>query len=98
MPTVSSARGFVDSVEAASLIEPGVVYRYEIDLWATSQVFKCGHCIRVTVASSDFPAYSRNLNTGKNNHTTTDMQVAHQRIHHDRARPSHIVLPIIPRP
>ena len=87
-----------DSVEAASLIEPGVVYRYEIDLWATSQVFKCGHCIRVTVASSDFPAYSRNLNTGKNNHTTTDMQVAHQRIHHDRARPSHIVLPIIPRP
>jgi uncharacterized protein len=88
---------FRDSLEKPSLIEPDKVYKYEIDMWATSQVFKQGHSIRVTVTSSDFPHYARNLNTGKDNHTTTEIQVAYQTIFHDVKRPSHVVLPIIPR-
>ena len=74
-----------DSWEEASLLEPGTVYRYDIDLWATSQVFRRGHCIRVAVTSSDFPAYERNLNTGADNHRTTAMQVAQQTVYHDSA-------------
>ncbi len=43
---------------------PGAVERYDIDLWATSIVFKKGHRIRIEVSSSNFPRYNRNLNTG----------------------------------
>ena len=43
---------------------PGAVERYDIDLWATSIVFKEGHRIRIEVSSSNFPRYNRNLNTG----------------------------------
>jgi putative CocE/NonD family hydrolase len=86
-----------DSMANPSPIGPNKVYKYNIDLWSTSQVFKKGHSIRVTVTSSDFPHYIRNLNTGKDNHTTTEMDVAYQTIFHDVKRPSHVVLPIIPR-
>ena len=66
-------------------------------MWATSQVFLRGHCIRVVINSSDFPHYARNLNTGMDNHTTTEMVVARQTVFHDSTRPSHVVLPVIPR-
>src|SRR5262249_31312232 len=52
------------SGEAPSLIEPGHAYEYEIDLWATSNVFKQGHSIRLDVTSSNFPRWDRNPNTG----------------------------------
>ena len=40
------------------------MYRFEVDLWSTAQVFKAGHRLRVQLTSSDFPQYDRNLNTG----------------------------------
>lgn len=86
-----------DSLTNPSLVEPNKTYQYNIDLWSTSQVFKKGHCIRVTVTSSDFPHYVRNLNTGNDNHTTSEMMVAHQTILLDPDNPSHIILPVIPR-
>ncbi len=44
-----------DSMSEPSLLEPGEVYRYTIDLWATSHVFLPGHRIRVDISSSNFP-------------------------------------------
>ncbi len=79
------------------LLEPGSVERYDIDLWFTSRVFQPGHRIRVSISSALFPKYDRNLNTGENNETGTEFVVAHQRLIHDAAHPSHIVLPVIPR-
>ena len=49
---------------APTLIEPGKVYRYQIDLWVTSNVFLPGHKIRVEISSSNFPRFDRNPNTG----------------------------------
>ena len=46
------------------LIEPGRVYEYTIDLWATSNLFKAGHQIRLEISSSNFPRFDRNSNTG----------------------------------
>jgi len=77
-------------------IEPGRVYRYTIDCWNTSQVFKRGHRICVQVASSAFPKYDRNLNSGESLASGSRMAVAEQKIHHDSERPSCVVLPIIP--
>ena len=55
------------------------------------------HRIRVAVSSALFPKYDRNLNTGGNNERDTTFVVAHQRVLHDAAHPSRIVLPVVPR-
>lgn len=78
------------------LLDPGKAYRYEIDLWGTSNAFQPGHRIRVTVTSSCFPRFDRNLNTGGPIHREASGQVAINTVFHDNLRPSHIVLPVIP--
>ncbi len=87
---------FRDGLDRPSLIEPGKVYKYYIDCWNTSQVFKIGHRIGLEIASSAFPKYDRNLNTGAPLGVTTEMKVAEQRIYHDVEHPSAIILPLIP--
>lgn len=79
-----------------SLINPNEVYCYEIDLLATSNVFKKGHRIRVQISSSNFPRFDRNLNTGELSRDSRTFQCATQRIFHSDKYPSHIVLPLIP--
>lgn len=83
--------------DAASPIVPGKVYRYDIDMWASSNAFQPGHRIRVEVTSSNFPRFDRNLNTGEDPATGTRMAVAQQTIFHSPRYPSHVLLPIIPR-
>lgn len=80
-----------------TLIEPGKVYPYTIDLWATSTVFKQGHRIRVDISSSNFPRFDRNPNTGHPFGLDAELMTATQTIYHDSRYPSHIVLPVIPR-
>jgi putative CocE/NonD family hydrolase len=86
-----------NSRERVEPIEPGKIYKYTIDLWATSNVFKAGHRIRVYIASSNFPRFNRNLNTGEKIFGGTRMVKARQTIYHDIEHPSAVVLPIIPR-
>jgi uncharacterized protein len=93
---IQRARYAASATEAA-LIEPGKVYRYEIDLWATSNVFKAGNRLRVSVHSSNFPRWSRNLNTADAPEDGARGEVAYNTVLHDRLHPSHVVLPVIPR-
>jgi putative CocE/NonD family hydrolase len=81
--------------EKLSLIEPGKVYRYEIDLWVTSNVFLKGHRIRVEISSSNFPRFDRNPNTGHKFGTDAELQKAKQKVYHNSEYPSCIVLPVI---
>ena len=83
--------------EQASPITPGKVYEYTISLWATSQLIKAGHRIRLEISSSNFPLYDRNLNTGGPLFKEKHFKTATQTIFHDAAHPSHVILPIIPR-
>jgi putative CocE/NonD family hydrolase len=78
-------------------IEPGKIYPYDIDLWATSNVFHAGHRIRFAVSSSNFPRFNRNLNTGAPVLGSRRIVTARQKIYHDAQHPSAVVLPIIPR-
>jgi len=64
--------------------------------WNTSQVFKKGHRIRIEIASSAFPKFDRNLNTGEPLGKNVKMQTAEQKVYHDRKRPSFVLLPIVP--
>ncbi len=86
-----------ESFTNPTLIEPGRVYEYKIDLWATSNLFKRGHRIRVDITSSNFPRFDRNQNTGNAFGLDSEVRRATQTIHHDERYASHITLPIIPR-
>lgn len=87
---------FRESLENPTLIEPGRVYEYTIDLWETSMVFKAGHRLRVDVSSSNFPRFARNQNTALPLGTSAEMRVANQTVYHDAQHPSHLLLPVIP--
>ena len=98
---INMAQGIIraryrDSWEKPEFMQPGKVYKFEIDLWSTSNCFLKGHRIRVEVASSNFPQFDRNPNTGNPFGKDAELQVAHQTVYHDGDHPSHIVLPIIP--
>jgi putative CocE/NonD family hydrolase len=87
------------TAERLSEIRPGEVYEYTIRFWrGTGNLFRKGHRIRVEVSSSYYPYYLRNLNTGADN-VALEMAsvVARQKVYHDVRRPSHVVLPVIPR-
>jgi hypothetical protein len=86
-----------DSFTEPTLVEPGKVYRYEIDLWVTSNLFAPGHRLRVEISSSNFPRFDRNPNTGHVFGADADLAKADQTILHDAQHPSHILLPVIPR-
>jgi uncharacterized protein len=79
------------------LLTAGKVYRLDFDRLLTSNVFLAGHRIRVQISGAFFPHFSRNLQTGESESTTTRTQIGHIRIYHDAAHASRIVLPVIPR-
>lgn len=78
-----------------SLVEPGAVVEYSIDLWATSMLFGAGHRLRVLVTSSDFPRYNRNPNSGELGHEATELVPCLQRVFHGAEHASRIVLPVV---
>jgi putative CocE/NonD family hydrolase len=78
-------------------IEPGEVYRFAIDLWATSYVVPRGHRLRVEISSSNFPRFTRNLNTGNDFGMSDEIAVADQTIYHSKEYPSHVLLPVMPQ-
>ena len=84
------------STDTPQLIEPNQVYKYDIDLVATSNVFKKGHRIRVEVSSSNFPRFDRNPNTGKEPWEKSKPVPALQTICHTGAQASHLTLPVVP--
>lgn len=88
-----------DGFEKPELMTPGEVYRLEIDLVATANVFRAGHRIRVDVSSSNFPRFDRNTNTGGiiAQETEADFVIATNTVLHDAEHPSHLVLPVIKR-
>ena len=80
----------------ASFLTPGEVEEFVIDCWVTSNRFRAGHRIRLEISSSNFPRFDRNLNTGAPIADDDAPRSARQRVFHDAAHPSHVLLPIIP--
>jgi hypothetical protein len=78
------------------LLAPGKVENFRIELFDIAHSFEPGHRIRLEISSSSAPGYTPNQNTGNPVATDTEWKVAHQTIYHDRARPSSIMLPVMP--
>jgi putative CocE/NonD family hydrolase len=91
--TILRAR-YREGYDKEVFMEDREVYELNPTAMSTSYVFKAGHRIRVEVASSKFPQYMRNLNTGGNNYDETEGVVAHNTVHHSAAYPSQIILPV----
>ena len=86
-----------DSMSNPTMLEPGRPYCYDIDLWATSNVFKAGHQIRLEISSSNFPRFDRNTNTGNIIAEDTELRPALQTIFHDGQQASYVSVAIVPR-
>jgi hypothetical protein len=86
-----------DSWEAPRLMTPGQVYRVAIDAFPTGNLFMRGHRLRIDVSSSNFPHFDLNPNSGEPEGRMQTIRIAENRVYMDRARPSHVLLPVIPR-
>ena len=75
--------------EVPEPIEPGKIYRYEIEVMPTSNLFRKGHRIRLDVSNGDSWMFDSAHHFG--------LKYGKDRIYHDREHPSHIMLPVIPR-
>lgn len=81
----------------AAFIPPGTIESFSIDNWGTCILLNPGERIRLEVASSSFPKFDPNLNTGGSAADETRGVIANQSVYHDRAHASYVLLPLIPR-
>jgi putative CocE/NonD family hydrolase len=84
-----------EGYEKEVFMEKGEVYRLDMTPLSTSNYFAKGHRIRIEVSSSNFPRFTRNLNTGGNNFDESKAVIARNKIHHSEKYPSQIRLPIV---
>jgi predicted acyl esterase len=70
---------------------PGEVYRITIEPYATCNLFKAGHRIRLEIVNGD-----SSLTDTVFNHPYHPSQIGRDTIHHDGAHASCLLLPIVP--
>lgn len=88
---------FRDGFAEEKLMVPGTVYPITIVLPPTANLFARGHRIRLDIASSNFPQFDVNPNTGEPLGRHTHVLRAHNTVHFGPDTPSHILLPVLPR-
>jgi len=86
-----------NSTVEPELLTPGKIYRLDLNRMLTSNTFLAGHRIRVQISAAFMPHFSRNLQCGEPEVTSSASCVAHIRIHHDKEHASRIILPVISR-
>jgi len=94
--TILRAR-YREGYDKQVFMEEGQIYELEISPMSTSNFFDAGHRIRIEVSSSNFPRFTRNLNTGGRNYDETEGVVALNTVHHSERHPSQIRLPVVMR-
>ena len=88
---------FRDSLTDPTLIEPNLVYEYRIALGPVGVRVPAGNRLRISISSSDFPQWDRNMNTGGRvgiegpSRAITATQV----VLHNSEYPSRVILPIV---
>jgi putative CocE/NonD family hydrolase len=85
-----------ESWERPAPMVPGAIYEIAIEPFATCNLFKAGHRIRVDISSSNFPRFDVNPNTGEPEGLAQRRRIARNTVYVDRDHASHILLPIVP--
>jgi putative CocE/NonD family hydrolase len=78
------------------LRQPGEMVKIRITLFPTANLFLPGHRIRLDVSSSNFPKFDVNPNTGEPEGAALRKRIAVNTVFVDAARPSRVVLPLLP--
>jgi len=73
----------------------GEVVKIRITLFPTANLFLPGHRMRLDIASSNFPKFDVNPNTGEPEGTARRRRVAVNSVFVDAGRPSRVVLPVL---
>lgn len=92
--TILRAR-YRDGFETPKMLTAGEVATLKPTPITTSNTFLPGHRIRVEVTSSNFPKFTRNLNTGGDNEKDTAFVTARNALHHAAGQESYIELPVV---
>ena len=74
----------------------GEIYKITIELPPVSNLFKTGHQIRLDIASSNFPRFDINPNTGEAMGRHTGSVKALNTVYIDRDHDSQVILPVVP--
>jgi putative CocE/NonD family hydrolase len=85
-----------DNWERPALMVPGEVYAITIELLPVANLFCRGHRLRLDISSSNYPHFDVNPNSGEPEGVWQQPSIARNRIFVEAARPSHILLPVIP--
>jgi uncharacterized protein len=86
-----------DSWELPSPMTPGEVYAITIELFPITNLFRRGHRLRLDISSSNFPHFDVNPNSGEKEGSWLHPRPARNRVFAAAERPSHILLPVIPK-
>ena len=84
------------SWEQPEPITPGEVFRITIEPFATANLFKAGHRIRLDISSSNFPKFDVNPNTGGPEGMGRTFNIARNGVHMSVNRPSNMILQLAP--
>lgn len=74
---------------------PGEIMEITIEPFATANLFKAGHRIRLDISSSNFPKYDVNPNTGASEGFGRTQRVARNSVLASASHPSHLRLSVI---
>lgn len=73
----------------------GEIQEIRVEAFATANLFKAGHRIRLDVSSSNFPKYDVNPNTGENGVDARRRNIATNTLHVGPRHPSRLVLSLV---
>lgn len=87
---------FRNGFEKPELLRPNEVYGITIEAFPTANRFLAGHRIRLEIASSNFPHFDINPNTGAAAGEASTPMVAQNAVHVGPDRPSYLLLSLAP--
>lgn len=87
---------FHKSWSEPEFLESGRIYEIEIEPFATANLFKRGHRIRLDISSSNFPHFDVNPNSGESPALARAPRIAVNTVYMGADNPSHLVLPLVP--
>lgn len=81
--------------DAPTLLTPGERFPITLEPFATCNLFKRGHRLRVDIASSNFPHFDVNPNSGEPEGQAFNKRIATNIVHMGALHPSRIVLRVL---
>ncbi len=92
--SVNICDGLLRLVPGQPTAEADGTLRVRFELWPVAHRFAAGSRLRLQVSSGAHPRYARNTGTGEPLATARTLVTAHQRVFHDPAHRSVLVLPV----